>query len=149
MGRSDDPHDAEVIQAAMEDQWAAWNQGHTVRDGDFATDCDYVTFDGSELHGIEENSRLHAEFGRGVLRGSKLTGKVRRIRFITPDVAVVHSTGNLRLRFHRRPKPSRDSVQTTVMRKTPEGWRIEAFQNTRLVRRGLLSRIAVWLAGKL
>ena len=149
LGRSDDPSDAETIRAAMESQWASWNAGHMVRDADFTPDCDYVTFDGTELHGIEENRKLHDQFGRGVLRGSVLAGRVRRIRFITPEVAVVHSTGNLRLRFHRRPKPSRDSVQTTVMRKTAEGWKIEAFQNTRIRRRGPLGRFAVWLAGRL
>jgi uncharacterized protein (TIGR02246 family) len=149
LGRPADPGDAETIRTAMEDQWAAWNSGHMVRDGDFTPDCDYVTFDGTELHGLEENRRAHDQFGRGALRGSVLTGKVRRVRFITPDVAVVHSTGNLRLRFHRRPKPGRDSVQTTVMRKTADGWRIEAFQNTRVRRRGPLFRMAVWLARKL
>ena len=148
-GRAADPRDAETIQTAMEGQWAAWNAGHRVRDGDFTPDCDYVTFDGTELHGIEENRKLHDQFGRGVLRGSVLTGRVRRIRFITPEVAVVHSTGNLRLRFHPHPKPSRDSVQTTVLRKTPHGWKIDAFHNTRIRRRGPLARVALWLATRL
>jgi uncharacterized protein (TIGR02246 family) len=133
----------------MEAQWAAWNASHRVREGDFTSDCDYVTFDGTELHGLAENKSLHDTFARGALRGSVLTGKVRRVRFITPEVAVVHSTGNLQLRFHRHPKPSRDSVQTTVMRRTAEGWRIEAFQNTRIRRRGPLARLAVWLANRL
>ena len=133
----------------MEGQWAVWNAGHRVRPGDFTPDCDYVTFDGTELHGIEANQTLHDNFAKGVLRGSVLTGQVRRIRFVAPDVAVVHSTGNLRLRFHPRPKPSRDSVQTTVMRKTIEGWKIEAFQNTRIRRRGPLARLAVWLVNRL
>lgn len=149
MGQPDDPGDARVIRSAMEGQWASWNAGHAVREADFAPDCDYVTFDGTELHGIEENRRLHNDFGKGVLRGSRLSGRVRRIRFITPQVAVVHSTGNLKLRFHRRPKPGRESVQTTVMRKTADGWRIEAFQNTRIRRYGAVARLAVWLAGKL
>ena len=149
MGQADDPGDARAIRSAMEDQWASWNQGHMVRDSDFTPDCDYVTFDGTQLHGLEENRRLHDGFGKGVLRGSELSGRVRRIRFITPEVAVVHSTGNLKLRFHRRPKPNRESVQTTVMRKTADGWRIEAFQNTRVRRYGPLARLAVWLAGKL
>ena len=148
LGRPDDPSDAETIRSAMEGQWAAWNEGHMVRDKDFAPDCDYVTFDGTELHGLEENRRLHDAFGRGALRGSVLAGRVRRIRFISPDVAVVHSTGNLRLRFHRKAKPSRDSVQTTVMRKTADGWKIEAFQNTRIRRRGPLDRLALWLVSR-
>ena len=133
----------------MEGQWAAWSAGQMVREADFTPDSDYVTFDGTELHGVEENRRLHGQFARGALKGSVLTGRVRRIRFITPEVAVVHSTGNLRLRFHRRPKPNRDSVQTTVMRKTPEGWKIEAFQNTRIRRRGPLAGLALWLANRL
>ena len=149
LGQSAEPTDPTTIRAAMEDQWASWTAGQMVRDQDFTPDSDYVLFDGTELHGLAENRRQHDRFARGALKGSVLTGRVRRIRFITPEVAVVHSTGNLRLRFHRRPKPGRDSVQTTVMRKTSDGWKIEAFQNTRILRRGPLARLALWLASRL
>jgi uncharacterized protein (TIGR02246 family) len=140
---------ASEIEAAIAGQWQAWNDGQPLRDSDFTPDSDYVTFDGTELHGLEANRRLHDELGKGVLRGSQLSGEVRRIRFIAADIAVVHSVGNLRLRFHRRPKPGRESVQTTVMRRTPDGWKIEAFHNTRIRKAGWLGRLAVRLANRL
>ncbi len=149
LGHCSDPKAADDIAAAIAGQWSAWNAGEPLHVSDFTPDSDYVTFDGTELHGVEENRRLHDHFGRGILRGSRLTGSVRRIRFVTDDVALVHSRGNLQLRFHPRPKPSRDSIQTTVMRRTAEGWKIEAFQNTRVVRRGVIANLAVWLANRL
>jgi uncharacterized protein (TIGR02246 family) len=130
-------------------QWQAWNEGRAIRAQDFSVESDYVTFDGTELHGFEENRRLHDQLGKGVLRGSRLSGRVSRIRFITADVAIVHSIGNLQLRFHPRPKPSRDSIQTTVFRRTPESWKIEAFQNTRIRRPRLFGRLLVRLANRL
>jgi uncharacterized protein (TIGR02246 family) len=141
--------DAREIEAAILAQWEAWNSGQPFRESDFTPDSDYVTFDGTELHGVEENRRLHEALGRGVLRGSRLTAEVRRIRFVTDDIALIHSTGNLQLRFHRRPKPSRNSVQTMMMRRTPSGWKIEAFQNTRIRRPGPMARLLVRLANSL
>lgn len=126
-----------------------WNEGQPMRLADFTPDSDYVTYDGTELHGLEENRRLHDDLRRGVLRGSRLTCQVHRVRFITGDVAVVHSSGNLQLRFHRRPKPGRASIQTMVVRRTGQGWQIEAFQNTRIRRPGPVGRLVVRMMNRL
>ena len=141
--------DAREIETTLAGQQRAWNAGEPLRESDFTAHSDYVTFDGTTLHGLDANQRLHNALARGVLRGSQLSGQIQRIRFITNEVAVVHSIGNLKLRFHRQPKPGRNSVQTTVMRRTAEGWKIETFHNTRIRRRGLVARLMVRLANRL
>jgi uncharacterized protein (TIGR02246 family) len=57
---------------------------------------------------------------------------VKQIRFLRPDVAVVHATGH-------REGPTKDLTQdamlTFVMTKEKQGWTIAAFQNTAVVSR--------------
>jgi uncharacterized protein (TIGR02246 family) len=120
-----------------------------MRETDFTPDSDYVTFDGTELHGFEENRKLHESLGQGILRGSRLTCQVHRVRFLTNDIAVVHSTGNLQLRFHPRPKPNRNSIQTMVVHRTAQGWQIEAFQNTRIRPSGPILRFLTKVMNRL
>lgn len=149
VGRSPADSDVVSIVALIDRQATTWNNQQPMREADFAPESDYVTFDGTELHGFEENAKLHKDLGRGILRGSHLTCHVHRVRFLTNDVAVAHSTGNLQLRFHPRPKPSRNSIQTTIVRRTPQGWQIEAFHNTRIRKPGPTSRLFVRLLNKL
>jgi uncharacterized protein (TIGR02246 family) len=141
VGRPRDPGDASRIAAALQEQWEAWNAGSPFQESAFTPDNDYVTFEGAALFGRDVNRRLHERMARGILRRSQISASIRRIRFLTPDIAVVHSVGNLRLRFHKRPKPGRRTIQTTVMRRAADGWAIEAVQNTRIRRHGPLSRL--------
>jgi len=149
IGRGYTDTDAQEIVALIRRQATRWNEQQPIREVDFTEGSDYVTFDGTELHGYEANRILHESLRRGVLRGSHLTCHIHRLRFLTGDVAIVHSTGNLQLRFHKRPKRRRDSIQTTVVRRTPLGWQIEAFHNTRIRRLGVIGRLLVGAMNRL
>jgi uncharacterized protein (TIGR02246 family) len=146
IGHPADPDDPRRIAGALHEQWAAWNAGDAFQERAFAPDCDYVTFEGAALHGRNENRRVHLQLAKGILRRSRILASIRRIRFVTSDVAIVHSVGNLKLRFHKRPKPGRETIQTTVMRRTADGWIIEAVQNTRVRRRGPVATLLGALA---
>jgi hypothetical protein len=55
------------------------------------------------------------------------------VRFLAVDVALMHAVGGTVLRSKRAPAPERDSIQTLVATRDDEGgWRLAAFQNTRL-----------------
>lgn len=139
-----------AIRALFEDMKRAWNSGMFSAYADlFTDDADYVTFDGSHLRGRAENQRVHEELARGILRGSKLTGQIESVRLVADDVAVVHAAGNLMLRFHRKPRKSRESRQTMVFVKGDDDhWRISAFQNTRIRPMGALGRFFLRLFSK-
>jgi uncharacterized protein (TIGR02246 family) len=74
------------------------------------------------------------------LKGSRLVGKVRSVRFVTSDVALMHAVGGTVMAGQTDLDPERNSVQTLVAVKRNNGkWGLAAFQNTRAayISRGL------------
>ena len=83
------------IRAIVDRMFDAWGRGDAVAyHADLTDDADYVAFDGSR-RGKADSIRSHENLFRTVLYGSRLTGAVESIRFVTPDVAVVHLTGSV------------------------------------------------------
>lgn len=112
----------------------AWNRGGGADlAAVFTADGDLVGFDGTHLKGRQEIGPFHQRLFDRWLRGSRLVGRITDLRFLGPDVAVVHAVGGTVLRGRQAPAPERDSIQTLVAARQAEGdWRLAAFQNTRL-----------------
>jgi uncharacterized protein (TIGR02246 family) len=66
------------------------------------------------------------------LKGTRLVGEMESVRFLSPDVALMHALGGTVMRGKSRPAPERDSIQTLVAIKRNGEWRLAAFQNTRV-----------------
>ena len=113
----------------------AWNRGSGADlAAVFTPDGDLVGFDGTHLKGRQviasHNQRLFDKW----LRGTRLVGQVTDLRFLGPDVAVMHAVGGTVMRGKHAPSPERDSIQTLVATRTGDAWHLAAFQNTRLRR---------------
>jgi uncharacterized protein (TIGR02246 family) len=126
--------DEAAVRALYQEFMEAWNRGSGAElAAVFTTDGDLVGFDGTHLKGRQEIARFHQRLFDTWLRGSRLVGQVTGVRFLGPDVAVLHAVGGTVLRGRRAPAPERDSIQTLVVSRRAEGdWRLAAFQNTRL-----------------
>lgn len=98
----------------------------------FTEDADYVAFDGTHTKGRDEISSSHQELFDKWLKGSRLTGRILGVKFLTPDVALVHATGGTVMRGRAEPSPERDSIQTLVAVRREGGWRFAAFHNSRV-----------------
>jgi uncharacterized protein (TIGR02246 family) len=129
--RSDDEL---AVREVYEQFLDAWNRGSGADlAAVFTPDGDLVGFDGTHLHGRREIGPFHQRLLDKWLKGSRLVGEVSDVRFLGPDVAVLHATGGTILRGKRAPAPERDSIQTLVVTRDEHGgWRLAAFQNTRL-----------------
>ena len=101
----------------------------------FAEDGDLIGFDGTHLKGRGEITSFHQPLFDKWLKGTRLVGEVKSVRFLTPDVALMHAVGGTVMRGKSEPSPERDSIQTLVATKRDDEWYLEAFQNTR-VRKG-------------
>jgi uncharacterized protein (TIGR02246 family) len=111
----------------------AWTEGDARAYGDcFTADVDYVGYDGLHVRGREETAARHDRLFRGVLSGSALVGELVAIRYLRPDVAVVHGTGSVLMPWRSRLPRGRRSYQTMVAVRGPDGWRFAAFHNSRL-----------------
>ena len=110
-----------------------WNEGSGAAfAAPFAEDGDLVAFDGTHFEGREEISSFHQELFDRWMKGTRLVGEVTDVRFVGPDVAVVHAVGSTVMRGKTEPSPERDSIQTLVATREGDGWRLAAFQNTRI-----------------
>jgi uncharacterized protein (TIGR02246 family) len=110
-----------------------WNKGS----GDafaapFAEDGDLVGFDGMHLKGRQEIASFHQQLFDTFVKGSHLIGKIRSVRFLTPDVAIMHVVGGTIMAGQTDIEPERNSIHSlVVMKGSDDKWRLAAFQNTR------------------
>jgi uncharacterized protein (TIGR02246 family) len=125
--------DEAKIRALFDDLLADWGRGDGEAYGSrFTEDADYVAFDGTYTRGREEISASHQELFDRFLKGTQLTGRVLSVKFLNPDVALVHATGRTIMRGKSRPSPERDSIQTLVAVREGAEWRFAAFHNSRV-----------------
>ena len=93
----------------------------------FAEDADYVIINGMYIKGRKVIETGHQQIFDTIYKDTTVTLNVKQIRFLRPDVAVVH------VEAHRKgptKELTQDAFLTFVMTKEKEGWTIAAFQNT-------------------
>jgi uncharacterized protein (TIGR02246 family) len=130
---ANDSADEAAVRALYQQVMDGWNQGS----GDafaavFTEDGDLIGFDGTHFKGRQEIAPFHQRLFDKWLKGSRLVGEVKDVRFLSPDVALMHAVGGTVLRGKSEPVPERDSIQTLVATRQDGEWRLAAFQNTRL-----------------
>lgn len=124
-----------------------WGRGDGYAYGSrFTEDADYVAFDGTHTKGRQEIAASHQQLFDKWVKGTKLVGGIESIRFLSPEVTLVHATGSTIFPGEDKPRPSRDSIQTLVAVKRDGAWIFTAFQNSRIVRRGPLGWILYGIA---
>src|SRR5687768_4423506 len=89
-----DPADEQAVRDLFRRLLEAWGRG----DGDaygalFTEDADYVAFDGSSRRGTEAIGAEHQQLFDTWLKGTRLVGQIDSLRFLGPDVALVHASG--------------------------------------------------------
>jgi uncharacterized protein (TIGR02246 family) len=134
------PADRAPIDAVFAALASAWDAGDAAAYADlFTPDATYVVFDGTVLRGRPAIEDVHRLLFEGPLKGSRLTGMTQQppppVRFLHPDVAHVVVGGAVAADGEPQPGPDRASVASFVLVGAPEGWRIAAFQNTRVQER--------------
>lgn len=135
-------HNSYTLSSAADDEAAIRNlyqqlvDGWNAASGDafaapFEEEGDLVGFDGTHFKGRQEIALFHQHLFDMFLKGSRLVGKVRSVRFLTSDVVVMHTVGGTVMAGQSDLEPERNSVQTLVAVKRNGKWSLAAFQNTR------------------
>ena len=125
---------------AIRDLGARWQDGWNRHDISaladlFTEDADFVTVIGKWCKGKKEFHDYHVRFHQVMFKDSVWKTTNTQIRFVKPDVAIVHVnwgiTGDRDADGTPRNKP-RDGIFTQVMVKQNGQWRISASQNTNI-----------------
>jgi uncharacterized protein (TIGR02246 family) len=110
-----------------------WNDGSSEAfAAPFAEDGDLIGFDGTHLKGRQKIAPFHGRLFGAYLKGTRLVGRIKSVRFLSPDVALVHAVGGTLRRGKSDPSPKRDSIQTLVAVRRGDEWCVAAFQNTQV-----------------
>jgi uncharacterized protein (TIGR02246 family) len=135
--------DEDAIRELLGRQINGWDAGDPEAYASvFSLDADYVTFLGSHYKGREAIAASYAPLFKKVLRGSRLGTENTQLRFLTPDVALIHANATVVMKGRRR-KHRNTRVNTSIAVRTDEGWLLAASQNT------THRRLAEKLLGKL
>lgn len=133
-----DAHALTLLFERLSESWGAMNPEAYA--GAFTEDADYVTFIGTHLRGRGQIRDSHEALWQHFQKNTRLYGKIRSLRFVTEDVAIMITEGAILTGSRTEPKPKDLKVQTLVAVRRPEGWRFSSFQNTK--HRRLMERIA-------
>jgi uncharacterized protein (TIGR02246 family) len=99
----------------------------------FTSDADYITFLGSHYKGRAAIAASYAPLFKKLLKGSRLDFEITQLRFLTPDVALVHAEGAV-VKGRRQRSRRNTRVSTTIAVRTDGQWLLAASQNTTLRR---------------
>lgn len=127
-----EPHaDERAVRALFAANTAAWDAGDArAFAATFTEDAEYVTWFGRHYTGRDSIESSHAALFTSYLKGSRLDGEITRLRFLTPEVAVVDGRGALlKGKSRRNRRNTKDYVYVAVRRAGT--WRFATFHNTK------------------
>jgi uncharacterized protein (TIGR02246 family) len=126
-------NDREMVQRLYRQLLEGWNCGDGAAfAAPFAEECEFSAFDGSHFTTRQALAEFHQVLFDKWMTGTRLVGRVERVHFLGPDVAVIYAIGGTILRNKTAVSPERDSLQTLVAQRQDGVWRLVTFQNTRL-----------------
>jgi uncharacterized protein (TIGR02246 family) len=138
--RADDPRAADeaTLRQLITTQTEAWNRHDAAEwSKDFAPEADFVNIAGTVLQGKAEIEKRHAAIFASIFKDSRTKVTVRRLVFVTPDVAIVDTDHEVT--GHSGLPPGVQNTDETgvlrtrmkyVLRKSAGKWQIFAGQNT-------------------
>jgi uncharacterized protein (TIGR02246 family) len=126
--------DRRAIKALIDGLADAWNRHDSAAyAAAFTEDADYIAFDGTHVRGRRAIARLHRYLFDNALRGSRrLFEGNPRLRFLDPDTVVAIIEGAVVMPWQRRAARRRRSIQTYILVKHDDEWRITAFHTSRV-----------------
>ena len=128
--RTAQPSDAGEIGALYQQLLGSWNRRDAAAYAAlFAEDASVVGFDGSQMNGRAE---IEAQIGQIFAdhQTGAYVGKIREVRLLAPDVALVRAVVGMVPPGRSDLKPDVNAIQSLVATRHADQWLIALFQNT-------------------
>lgn len=124
--------DDQVIAGILQSIETAWNRHDSISfAGMFAEDANFIHIFGGQLDGRAAIEAAHRHIFETIYKGSHASFRLRSIRFLRPDVAVVFAQALVKFKEGDEAREI-ETRPTLVVVKVQEKWRIVVFQNTRI-----------------
>lgn len=133
--------DADGDRAAIRDVIRRKNAAYSENDANafasqFTRRTQFVIGEGTLLEGRAKIRAFLRTGFAGFLKGTRAESPITNIRFLEPDMAVVHTRGGILFPGETQVAPERVGVQVHVMTKRRGTWRVAVYQNTRVCEGG-------------
>jgi uncharacterized protein (TIGR02246 family) len=127
---SKDERAIRAVAAHWQDDWN--NHNYKAMAGLFTADGDYITDEASLLQGRGEIENWFGTEHRQMYLGSHWTNNEVTLRFLQPDIVIVHVTWAIHGDLDQKglPRKGRPGISTWVMVKLGAGWKIRSAQDT-------------------
>lgn len=124
--------DEEAIQAILQRMEAAWNTYDSASIGElFAEYANFIQIFGGQLDGRTAIEAAHRVIFNTIYRGSHANFRLRNIRFLRPDVAVVFARAHVKFKENNETREI-ETRPTLIVVKEQAKWQIVSFQNTKI-----------------
>jgi uncharacterized protein (TIGR02246 family) len=124
--------DEAAIRENVKQMEAGWNtKSGALFAKPFAEDADYVVINGMYFKGRAQIEKTHQQIFDTIFKNTTIRLSIKQIRFLRPDVAIVHVNGHRDAPENERELVS-DALVSMVMTRDKQGWRIDAFHNTQI-----------------
>ena len=134
-GNAPNAADEAAIRALLQKCIEGWNKGSgEAFAAQFAEDSDFVSANGMHIKGRKQNASHHQQIFDTFFKGTRLWAQVKSVRFLRPDVALLHTQGTILRPGESDASPEPASIQTLTVSKHGNEWLVDAFQNTPIQR---------------
>ncbi|HEX7185819.1 MAG TPA: SgcJ/EcaC family oxidoreductase [Thermoanaerobaculia bacterium] len=129
--------DESAVRALVQKCVEAWNRGSGEGfAAQFAEDSDYVVVNGMHIKGRQQNASNHQQIFDTFYKGTRLWAEVKSVRFLRPDVALMHTASKILKPGESEASPVPEAIQTWTVSKHGNAWLVDAFHNTPIQRQG-------------
>lgn len=127
--------DEAAIRALVQKCIEGWNKGSgEAFAAQFAEDSDFVVANGRHDKGRRQTASAHQQIFDTFFKGTRLWLQVKSVRFLRPDVALVHTLSKVLKPGESDTSPEPEFIQTWAVSKRGNEWLIDAFHNTPIQR---------------
>jgi uncharacterized protein (TIGR02246 family) len=129
MSTAQTTNDDKPLRAIVQTLEDGWNAGDSAKFASpFMADADYVIVNGQHIRTRAVIDFGHKQIFGTIYKGSKNKAEIKQIRFLRPDVAVIHVEWNL---LHGEKLENKNRAMNSIVALRNNGkWEIAAFHNT-------------------
>jgi uncharacterized protein (TIGR02246 family) len=139
--------DEAAIRRILQQMVDAWKRGDgAAYAAVFTEDADYIAFNGTHFKGREEIASSHQQLFDTFLKGTYLKGDIKNMRFLSPEIALVHANYGIVDSWRTEVSLMRESIETFVVLKRNGEWLFTAFHITRVQHRNWLQWVLYAIA---